>query len=435
MALAVGATIALGLRAAPWQDRGLGLVVAWCLFCAAANVLPVPAIRHISLSMGAPVNVAIAYLFDPGLAAAMVFVSSVSEWEIKRQTTVGHALFNRLQLAASTAVAAVVFGVGEHGADDVPSWLVVVAAVVVYQALNWLFVGAAEWSARGVPLRRSIGGLLPPNPAAAASYLVLGFMGLVLALTSVRIGAWAVALLMLPLLSARHAVNVSRQLEQAERERRSLADRLIDERERERVRIASDIHDVVLQQLAALQLEADSIGAALEHQRPEVAVRLAGQLRTGVDDAISELRGTIASLRRAAMDDGGLGPSLERFARTFRVSTGVEVDVRVSGADDLPLPVGLLLFECCQEAMTNVVRHASTATRVEVAVERSGGTVELTVRDDGPGFTVPVSLGASARSGLALSQEKVTLSGGLLFVDSRPGHGTVVTVRVPVGAS
>jgi signal transduction histidine kinase len=209
------------------------------------------------------------------------------------------------------------------------------------------------------------------------------------------------------------------------------------------VRIAGDIHDVVLQQLAALQLQADAIEAALDHDRPEVAVRMAGQLRTGVDDAIVELRRTIASLRRAAVDEGGIGPSLVRFARGFRASTGLDVEVRVAdGVDPVPLPVALLLFECGQEAMTNVVRHASTAQRVEVSVERTGGAVELVVRDDGVGFDATGSVGGGGvaeaggrRSGLALHREKVALSGGLLFVDSRPGHGTVVTVRVPVGAS
>lgn len=446
MALAVGALVVaglLGVDGSSWSDRGIVLVVAWGLFCAAANVLPVPTSTHIALSMGAPVNVAIAFLFPPSLAAAIVAVSSFSEWEIKRQTTIAHALFNRLQLAAATALAAAVFG-DQRGAVDVPPLWSLVAAVVVYQAANWSFVALAEWTARGVPLPRVLRGLVPGGPVTAATYLVLGFMGIGLALASVRIGPWAVALVMLPLLGARHAVNVSQQLEQAERERRALADRLVDERERERVRIASDIHDVVLQQLAALQLEADSIEAALDHGRPETAVRLAGQLRTGVDAAITELRGTIASLRRSAVDDGGLASSLERFARSFRVSTGIDVAVDVRGAvadpAHLPLPIALLLVECAQEALTNVARHASEATRVDVVVERAGGTVELTVRDDGGGFGIavdeaPVAGTDGRRSGLVLSREKVELSGGLLFVASRPGHGSTVTVRVPVGAS
>jgi signal transduction histidine kinase len=432
MLVVVGAVAATGVAGDVWNDlppgRGIGLVLAWCGFCALSNVLPVPAVRNVYLSMSSPVNVAIAYLFPPELAVAVVFVSSVSEWEIKRETTVLHALFNRSQLAVAAALAAVVFDGHRQG---VPPFAVVVAAVAAYQASNLLFVAVAEWSARGVPLPRVLRGLLPAGLAAGATYLALGFMGVVLALTSLRIGAWAVALLMLPLLGARHAVNVSRQLEQAERERRSLADRLIDERERERVRIASDIHDVVLQQLAALQIDADSVGAALDHNRPEAAVAQAGKLRVGVDEAIRELRATIDSLRKSSMDDGGLAPSLERFARTFRATTGVDVDVKVRFGrrdDDLPLAVGLLILECCQEALTNVARHAD-ASKVEVVVERHGSMVSLDVRDDGRGFE-PGGDG----DGLALSREKVALSGGLLFVDSRPSSGTTVTVRIPIGS-
>jgi signal transduction histidine kinase len=424
---AVAALAASAVAGRQWEARGLGLVLAWCGFCAVSNVLPVPAVRNIYLSMSSPVNVAIAYLFPPGLATAVVFVSSLSEWEIKRETTFLHALFNRAQLASAAGLAAVLFAAHR---SEIPPLPTVLAAVAVYQASNWCFVAVAEWSARGVPFAKVLRGLLPAGVAAAATYLALGLMGLVLALCSVRIGAWAVALLMLPLLGARHAVNVSRQLEQAERERRSLADRLIDERERERVRIASEIHDVVLQQLAALQMEAESIGAALEQDRPDMAVELAGRLRGGVDEAIAELRATIERLRRSSMDAGGLTPSLERFARTFRATTGIDVDVDAAPLDGLPLPVGLLLLECCQEALTNVARHAE-ATRVEIGARRDGATVELRVSDDGRGFAA----GASGGSGLALSREKVALSGGLLFVDSHAGSGTTLTVRVPVGAT
>ncbi|HUP87521.1 MAG TPA: sensor histidine kinase [Acidimicrobiales bacterium] len=423
------------MAAGPWEELGLGTVIAWCALCAAANVLPVPATRHISLSIGAPVNVAIAYLFPPGLAAGIVLVSSTSEWELRRETTFAHALFNRVQLAASTSLASIILTRGPGRGEVPPIWLVV-GAVVVYQASNWTFVAVAERTARATPLRRVVRGLLPSGPIAAATYLVLGFTGLVLALTSLRIGTWAVALVMLPLLGARHALNVSGQLQQAERERRALGDRLIDERERERVRIASDIHDVVLQQLAALQLDAESVAAAFEHGQPETAVRLAGQLRSGADAAIAELRGTIASLRRATIEDG-LTASLERFARAFRVSSGIEVSVVSSGgADDLPLPVAILLFECCQEALVNAARHAD-ASAIAVAVERGGEMVELRVSDDGVGLSPSPGEGPDdgSRSGLRLASEKVELSGGVLSVRGRPGEGTTVTVRVPLGRS
>jgi len=447
-AVMLAAIVALCLHAVAnrgWEPLGLGLVAAWAGFCAISNVLPVPVVRNIYLSMGSPVNIAVAYLFPPSLAATIVFASSLSEWEIKRETTVLHAAFNRAQLACSTALASAVFAAYP---DNGPVMAALILTVVVYQASNWLFVAGAEWSARGVPVLRVLRGLVPAGFPGAATYLALGLMGVVLALTSVRVGTWAVALLMLPLLGARHAVRVSGQLEQAERERRSLADRLIDERERERVRIASDIHDVVLQQLAALQLDADNIGAALDHGRPDLAVRLAGQLRGGIDGSISQLRGTIASLRRTAIGQGGLVASLEQFARTFRASSGVEVEVSAEGVgDDLALPVALLVLECSQEALTNVARHAG-AQRVMLSVIRTGGAIELRVTDDGVGFDAAATAGAAAGAGsggsggavvggagLALTREKVALAGGILFVQSQPGAGTTVTVRVPVGSA
>lgn len=429
---AVGVTIAAGFRDAPWTELGLGTVLVWCLLCGAANVLPVPATRHISLSMGAPVNVAIAFLFPPGLAAAIVLVASTSEWELKRETTATHALFNRSQLAGSTALASLVLT--RPGArDDLPALWSVVLAVVVYQVANWAFVALAERTARGTPLGRVVRGLVPSGPIAAATYLVLGFTGLALALTSLRVGTWAVALVMLPLLGARHALNVSGQLQQAERERRALGDRLIDERERERVRIASDIHNVVLQRLAALQFDAESISVAVERQQRDVAVRLAGKLRAGVDETIAELRGTIASLRRATIE-GGLAATLERFGRAFHASTGIAVDV-TTGPDleRVPLPVALLVFECCQEAMMNVARHAD-ASSVSVVVEVGGHIVELSVRDDGVGLTAGSPATDGRRSGLRLATEKVELSGGVLLLDGRPGHGTTLTARIPLGA-
>ena len=436
MLLAVVGVVLVGLRDRPWEELGPATVLVWCVLCAAANVLPVPATRHISLSVGAPVNVAIAFLFPPGLAAAIVLVGSTSEWELKRETTVVHALFNRSQLAASAALASFVL-VRPGDRDDLPALWLILVAVTVYQLANWSLVALAERTARGTPLRRVVSGLVPSGPVAAATYLVLGFTGLALALTSLRVGVWAVALVMLPLLGARHALNVSGELQQTERERRALGDRLIDERERERVRIASEIHDVVLQRLAAVQFDAESIAVAVEREQPDVARRLAAQLRGGVDEAISELRGTIASLRRATIE-GGLAATLERFGRAFHASTGIDVDVRAGDdLDRVPLPVGLLVFECCQEAMMNVARHAE-AERVEVVVEVGGHIVELSVRDDGIGMTGGPRSGSAAdgrRSGLRLAAEKVELSGGALVVDGRPGQGTTLTARIPLGAS
>ena len=422
--------VALGVAVAGGDatDVRPGRLLAWAVFCAVSNVLPVPAVRNVYLSMSSPVNVAIAWLLPPGIGAALVFLASVSEWEVKGETTFAHAIYNRAQLAASTLAGSLALSV------DGPVMVRAVLAVVAYQGCNWLLVGLAEHTARGARLGAVVRGLLPNAPIAAVSYLALGLMGIALALTYERVGAWAVALLMLPLLGARHAVHASRQLEDAEAAQRALTDRLIDERERERVRIASDIHDVVLQQLAALQLQSDNIVTALDRDQADLARRLAEHVHAGVGSTIAELRGSIANLRHLVLESGGLGPTIERIARAFSSQSGIRVTVEVTPHCDegLGRPLALLLVECCQEALVNVARHAR-ARNVRVTVARDGEVVELLIVDDGVGL--PATLQTEG-SGLSLMQTKVALAGGRFRIHGAPDPdwGTLVSVTVPARA-
>lgn len=406
----------------------LGTVAVWWFLCGAANVLAVPAERNVYLSMSSPVNVAIAWLFSPAIAAVVVATGSLSEWELRRQTTVVHSLFNRAQLGLSAAAASATMAVPAGG---VSSPARAIAGVVVYQAANWLLVAVAERTSRRTPVLVLVRRLLPAGPVAAAVYLTLGLMGIALALTYQRVGAWAVLLLMLPILGARQAVKASQDVERAEREQRVLADRVIDERERERVRVASDIHDVVLQDLAALQLQADNIVSALRADLPTQAVGLAEHTRTMAARTIADLRSSVASLRRVTLDVSGLAATLERYARSFHAQTGIEVGVDADevASTEVTTAQALLLYETCQEALTNVAAHAD-ASHVAVTLRRRGATWELRIRDDGRGLA---SEGARSEggAGLSLVREKVALAGGGVWVDAPRGGGLELIVRVP----
>ncbi len=105
------------------------------------------------------------------------------------------------------------------------------------------------------------------------------------------------------------------------------------------------------------------------------------------------------------------------------------MDVRVLGqVEGLPLPLSLLLLESCQEALTNVARHADArSVRVEVVVHQ--GQVELSVQDDGLGFSTDVQADGF---GLGLTREKLAVVGGGCWVSSTPGRGTRVVVRAPL---
>ena len=412
-----------GVLGDDWTDVALSGAVFWCVMCGLANLLAAPAAPHTYLSMSAPVNIAIAAQFPPSVAAVLVAVGSVSQLELRRATTPLRSAFNRSQLGLSAAAAAAVLGL-----SDEPEVWTVVLAVPAYHVSNWAFVTAAERTARGAPVPQVLRRLLPRGAVAVATYFSLGAMGVVLGLVYERVGAWAVALLLLPLAGARQAVRATEEIERAERERRALADRLVEERESERLRLASDLHDTVLQNLAAVQVQADNVRIAAHSGDPRTE-GIASGVRDGVDASIAEVRRMIANLRRSGIDAGGLTTTFRRYADAFSRSSGCQVEVQVDEqADALPTPIGLLLLECCQEALTNVARHAA-ATQVLLQVEVHEGQAQLVVEDDGRGFATEH---VPAGFGLSLTREKVALLGGGCWVQSAPGSGTRVVARVPL---
>jgi signal transduction histidine kinase len=418
---------ALGFRgviAGEWPGPGWTAFGWWVVLGTVANMLPVPAGPNIQLTMVLPVNIAIAYLFPPSIAAAIVFVAATTEWDLKRETTLLRSLFNRAQLGFATGAASLIF----HSGPANPVWLIV-PAVAAYQVSNFLFVSAAERTARGISMISVLRRLTSPWLAVGVSYMALGILGYILALTYQRVGSWAVVVLMIPLVMARNALKVSKRLEQVEHDRRVLSERLIDERERERVRIASEIHDVVLQELAAVELQTDNVVSATAKGDLSLARRIAGSTGEAVRRAVFDLRQIVANMRRVSLDEGGLVPTLESRALALHAETGIELQVSADGLrNEIPLPIALLIYECCQEALTNVVRH-SRASKASIGLRRSAGGIEVSIKDNGVGFP---SAQPSEGLGLALIRDKVSLAGGSVGVRSFEGEGTEVSITLPM---
>ena len=406
-------------------DVSCRTAILWVVFCGLANLLPIAAFGRISLSMSNPVNIAIAYLFPPWMAITLVFVGSISEWEVRGETTPVHAVFNRSQMALAAGLCSTIFWAGGAPTKNIA---LILLGLVAFES-NLLFVALAERTARGIPTVTVLKRLLPPELGAAIGYLGQDILGIVYALVYKAVGGWAVGFLLLPLVFSRRALKVSRDLEKAERERRMLADKLIDERERERIRIASDIHDGVLQELAALHLQADNLVTALTQGDADLVTRIANQTKDGVGKAITDLRSAIANLRRASLEEGGLVPTLEKYVRAFRAETGIDVQVYPNGMSgtDIPQSVGLLVYECCQEAFTNVARH-SGATLVRVELGLDGDAFHMKVIDNGNWTTRAPDSGGL---GLKLTRDKVALAGGGFFVQ-RAGGQTEAVLNLPL---
>jgi signal transduction histidine kinase len=205
-------------------------------------------------------------------------------------------------------------------------------------------------------------------------------------------------------------------------------ERLVTTREEERRRLRRDLHDGLGAQLAGLTVQAGVLRGLIGRD-PQAAEALVGELRTELKAAIADIRRLVYGLRPPALDELGLAGALQRLAeRTGADGDGLRVLVEV--APDLPtLPAAaeVAVYRITQEALTNVVRHASaTSCLVRVGVDPTALTVEIT--DDGVGFP-----GASWTAGVGLSsmRERAAEMGGECLVQPGPDGGTRVVARLP----
>ena len=210
-----------------------------------------------------------------------------------------------------------------------------------------------------------------------------------------------------------------------------LSMKMIDAQEDERRRIARDLHDQVGQILTALKLQLASLARRARIDAPADAMTTPIDL---AEEALRHTRDLSASLHPHLLDDLGIEPALhwliERFIRPS-VAT-IELRCRLFPPRG-PEAIELVAFRVVQEALTNVVRHAD-ATRVGVILEAAAGELTIEVIDDGVGFEAGntwFDLQRSTSLGVTSMRDRVTEVGGELRMESTPGVGTSLRVRLP----
>ncbi len=225
-----------------------------------------------------------------------------------------------------------------------------------------------------------------------------------------------------------------RALQEREARLADLFQQLINSQERERQRIARELHDETGQKLTALAMGLAAMETSLESGDTAAAGRLAHHLRTMSDQAVVELRRIMSDLRPALLDDLGLIPALRSLVQQFAVQHP-EIQIALTADRQMPRLTSeceTVLYRVAQEALNNIGRHAQ-ATRVTVTLEQQADVVRLEVDDNGVGF-VPeaVSPHPSGRGlGLAGMRERVMLVGGRWELHSAAGQGTRVVVELP----
>jgi two-component system, NarL family, sensor histidine kinase LiaS len=212
---------------------------------------------------------------------------------------------------------------------------------------------------------------------------------------------------------------MTRQLDSAlaaERERATS-----DARAEERARIAREVHDAISQHLFGLRM----IAAGMRRADPaNEQVRVIERIS---EEALRDMQALLTELRPVVPDGAGLAPALQEICAAYRDRLGLSVDAALDDVT-VPAPVEHALLRITQEACTNAVRHGN-ARELAVSMARQDGHVELAIRDTGAGFD-PAA--AHAGSGLAHIRDRVAELGGTVHIDSAPGRGTALTVRVPV---
>jgi signal transduction histidine kinase len=200
----------------------------------------------------------------------------------------------------------------------------------------------------------------------------------------------------------------------------------------ERDRIARDLHDGIIQGIYAVAVSLEDVPDLMKENHDEGLERIDRAI-DALNLTIRDIRNFILGLRSEFLGGADLEAGLATLAQDFGLNTTIDVELDLDGGRDaartLTMDHRVQLLQMTREALSNAARHgrASSAT---IRLEANDGNVILTVADDGVGFD-PEAVPASGHLGLANLRDRATRMGGSAVVDSRPGAGTRIIVRLP----
>ena len=215
---------------------------------------------------------------------------------------------------------------------------------------------------------------------------------------------------------------------QSDEERVRLLRRLVNAQEEERTRISRELHDQLGQEVTALGLKLAMVRSAPElPQQLRAEIAQAEKLVSELDDDVEFL---VWQLRPTGLNELGFAEALSDYVANWTTHFGVKTEVSSTVKRRLPAEIETVLYRVAQEALNNVAKHAR-ATKVRVSLELAEGFAVMRVEDDGVGFD-PDAPKEPRAMGLIGMRERAALVGGFVIVDSSPGKGARITVRIPI---
>ena len=212
-------------------------------------------------------------------------------------------------------------------------------------------------------------------------------------------------------------------------ELQQLSARLVDAQETERRSISRELHDEVGQALGLLLMDAGRLSNQLGNS-DEKGQEMVRSIKTVAERTVQTVRNMALLLRPSMLDDLGLVPAVEWYAREMSRRGQIEVEVRAENVpEELPDALKLCVYRVVQEALNNAQRHAHAKNAV-VELEQTGDAIRVRVSDDGGGFDPKRTRGM----GLLGMEERVKRLGGTIEVESRLGTGTTIRAALPLAA-
>jgi signal transduction histidine kinase len=199
-------------------------------------------------------------------------------------------------------------------------------------------------------------------------------------------------------------------------------------RSHERVGLARELHDIVAHHVSAIAVQAQA-GRALAGQRPEAALEALAAIEGEASRTLGEMRAMVRVLRDGAPAEYASQPGVADLVSLARHASVPVVDVALpDDLDELPPQVDAAVYRLAQEALTNALRHARNASRVEIRVVADAGTLRLRVTDDGQ---IDPARSVNHGFGLLGMTERMQLLGGTLRAGPAPGGGWTVDAELP----
>ncbi|HUH97743.1 MAG TPA: two-component regulator propeller domain-containing protein [Anaerolineales bacterium] len=201
----------------------------------------------------------------------------------------------------------------------------------------------------------------------------------------------------------------------------------------ERNRLARELHDSVTQLIYSVTLYAEAATELLGTGETETAAEHLRELRDTAQEALREMRLLIFELRRPALGKSGLAGALQARLDAVESRGGMHAELQVEGVEQLPRSAQEELYNIAQEALNNALKHGR-ANRVQIRLRFEDAGTELEISDDGIGFE-PTIKRLGGGFGISGMKERAQKLGGRIEIQTAPGKGTRVSVRVPARPS